>query len=125
MRLAVIGTRSFHDKQIVFGYLDKMRQESDCCWTIVTGGAQGADKLAAEYARIHKLPLIVFRPDWVTHGKKAGPLRNRQIINESDAVVAFWDGVSPGTKSSLLMAKQKGIPVIVVSFDGNELDIEL
>jgi hypothetical protein len=45
--------------------------------------------------------LEVFYPDWDKYGKKAGPLRNELIIQSADLVLAFWDGTSRGTKSSI------------------------
>ena len=78
---------------------------------IVSGGAKGADSLAEIYAEKYQLPLIVFKHDWQKYGRGAGIVRNREIIEAADIVVAFWDGSSKGTASSLKLAKSKNIPI--------------
>jgi len=57
--------------------------------------------------------VIVIRPDWATFGKAAGYIRNRQIVADADRVVAFWDGHSRGTKSTIGIANRQGKPVEV------------
>lgn len=106
MALAVIGSRTFQD----YSYLKKTLQEYEGIQLIVSGGARGADFLAEKYAREFNVPIRIYVPDWQKYGKAAGPIRNRLIIDAADHVVAFWDGVSKGTKSSIDMAKEKGIP---------------
>jgi hypothetical protein len=54
------------------------------------------------------LELIVFRPDYKRYGRGAPIVRNKQIVQESDLVLAFWDGKSRGTKSSIDFAKNAG-----------------
>ena len=56
---------------------------------IISGGAIGSDKMAERYAKIHNIPVLILVPDWKKHGKKAGILRNTDIINESTHVIAF------------------------------------
>lgn len=55
-------------------------------------------------AAAHGLPYKEFPADWEAHGKRAGFIRNQQIVNYADRVVAFWDGESKGTKSTIDMA---------------------
>lgn len=119
MRLAVVGTRTFERMELVDGYLDRLRAEHPGL-VIISGGARGADRLAADYARRHGIELVLFHADWAAHGRRAGALRNRQIVDSADALVAFWDERSPGTRISLDMAFRKGIPATVVTLDGDE-----
>ena len=59
-----------------------------------------------------------FHPaDWERHGKAAGPIRNAEMADVSDALIAFWDGQSCGTKSMIELAKRKGLQVAVVRYD--------
>ena len=60
------------------------------------------------FCRAHGLPLFVVPADWKTHGKKAGPLRNTDIVARADALVAFWDGVSRGTRDAIVKARLAG-----------------
>lgn len=119
MKLAVVGTRTFERAELVSAYLDRCRREQPDL-VIVSGGARGADRLAAEYARRHHLDLVLFHADWQAHGRRAGALRNKQIVDAAEALVAFWDERSPGTKISLEMAVRKGIPATIVNAEGVE-----
>lgn len=106
MKLAVVGSRDFDD----YEFLKKMLNYHPCT-QIISGGARGADTLAKRYAAEHGIPIKEFIPDWDTHGKSAGYLRNRQIIDASDELVAFWNKISRGTKHSIDLAENAGKPI--------------
>ena len=83
---------------------------------IVSGAAKGADSLGEKYAR-EKSYAIESRPaDWNTHGKAAGYIRNAQMADGADALIAFWDGKSRGTKSMINIARSKGLCVRVINY---------
>jgi hypothetical protein len=63
------------------------------------------------------LELIVFKPDYKRYGRGAPIVRNKQIIEEADCVLAFWDGKSRGTKSSIDFAKKAGKECEIVLID--------
>lgn len=111
MRYAVIGSRTFLDYETLKEVLDKHYISQ-----IVSGGAKGADNLGARYANENNIPLIEFIPYWDKYGKRAGMMRNKDIIRASDVVIAFWDNISPGTKNSLEYAKKLGKKTIIVRF---------
>lgn len=77
--------------------------------TIVSGGARGADKLGEVYAKDNGYNLRIFPADWNTHGYKAGFLRNEEMAEYADALAAFWDGKSRGTKHMISTALKKAI----------------
>lgn len=111
MNLAVIGSRSLIDEKIVFETLDLLK---DKICVLITGGADGADQIAEKWASINNVPKIIHLPDWANHGKSAGIRRNRLIAQDCDLCVAFWDGVSKGTKSTIDMClrMQKHVNII-------------
>jgi len=114
MKLAVVGSRGFNNYEFLCETLDKIKDVD----TIVSGGAKGADSLGARYAKDRKLKLIEFKPDWNKFGKSAGFKRNIQIVDECDKLVAFWDGVSKGTKHSIdLATKQNKLLLVTSKFD--------
>ena len=79
---------------------------------IVHGGARGIDSAADEVCS----PLWtvkVFPADWNTHGKSAGAIRNRQMAEYADALIAIWDGETPGTRNMIETATKKGLKVFV------------
>jgi ankyrin repeat protein len=78
--------------------------------------ASGADILGKQYAIDRKLNYIEFPADWNKYGKRAGFIRNQEIVDNSDFVIAFWDGVSNGTKHSIELAKLDKIPTLIIYF---------
>jgi hypothetical protein len=90
--------------------------------TIIHGKAQGADMLADNWAIRHEVKRDVYPADWTTHGKKAGILRNAEMLASGvDLVIAFWDGKSRGTKNMIDRAKKAGVPVELVMFGAQPL----
>lgn len=111
--LGIVGSRGFLDyERLVFevNNILKTRYITE----IVTGGAVGADSLAERYAKERKIPVKIFKPDWDQLGSAAGPIRNKQIIENCDLLIAFWDGKSKGTKSSIDIANKKKRDTVVV-----------
>ena len=68
------------------------------------------------YAQSKGYDVKIMPADWGAHGRSAGYKRNQQMADISDALVAFWDGSSPGTKHMINLAKAKGLRVHVVSY---------
>lgn len=111
MIIAVIGSRNFSN----FELLSKEFQSfSPSC--IISGGANGADRLAAQYANLHNIPLKEIKPDYKKYGRPAPLIRNSQIIREADFILAFWDDESRGTLDTLLKAKKAGKPYKIILF---------
>ena len=92
MKIAIIGSRNIQ--------IDDLSPYIPAdCDEIISGGARGVDTCAAEYARSHNLKLTEILPDYQKFGRAAPIVRNRAIVEAADAVIAFWDGSSRGTKS--------------------------
>lgn len=109
MKVAVIGSRTFNDYELV--------KETLSTFTIsllVSGGAKGADSLGERYANENNIETLIFKPDWKKHGPAAGPLRNTDIVNNADTIIAFWDCESRGTKDSITKAEKLGKEVIII-----------
>lgn len=104
MKVAVIGSRDL----IIQNLQDYLPKE---CSEIVSGGAMGIDSCARQYAQEHNLKLTEFLPDYETYGRRAPLLRNLEIIDYADVVLAFWDGVSKGTKFVIDNCKKKNVPI--------------
>lgn len=84
--------------------------------TIISGGARGVDTLAINYANNNNIPLIVFKADWDAYGRAAGHIRNKEMADNADALIALWDGKSRGTKNMIAQAYGKGLSVYVVDY---------
>jgi hypothetical protein len=113
LSLAVIGGRDFADYARLCRVLDSARSPIK---EIVSGRADGADSLGARYALERGIWVRELVPLWKMLGKRAGMLRNSDIIESADAVVAFWDGRSKGTADSIRKAGLRGLPVHVVRY---------
>ena len=77
---------------------------------IVSGGARGIDTAARQYAKEKGIKLTEFFPDYATFGNRAPLLRNLEIIDYCDMVLAFWDGQSRGTRFVIENCRKKGKP---------------
>lgn len=113
MKIAIIGSREC-EKIDFAGNLEAVLNVSEND-TIISGGAKGIDTLAANYAKENNLNLIEFLPDYKKNGRAATFIRNREIVDNSNVVVAFWNGKSKGTKYTLDYARKKNKRIIVVS----------
>ena len=109
MKIAVIGSRNFNDYELVKTTLSTLN-----ITLLVSGGAKGADSLGERYATENNIETLIFKPDWEKHGKAAGMIRNTDIINNADTVIAFWDGESKGTKDSITKAEKKNKNIIII-----------
>jgi hypothetical protein len=96
--------------------LDTLQRNSGSISLIISGGAKGADSLAQEYANSHQIPTKIFLPDYKLFGRSAPLKRNVHIVEESDLVVAFWDGESRGTLHAINEAKRLGKEVMLTNF---------
>ena len=115
MKLAVIGSRTFNDYNRLKSILDKIHNFK-YIELIISGGANGADLLGEKWAKENHIKTLVFKPDWDKFGKSAGYKRNIEIVNSSDTVIAFWDGVSKGTQHSINIAKEQNKKCYIINF---------
>ena len=110
-RFCVIGSRDMNNYYIVYTYL-KQYIPKDAI--IITGGARGVDLLAEVYAEMNGQPCEVYEARWDQFGKSAGMIRNAEMIKNSDHLIAFWDGKSPGTQHMLQEWAKRGRKSVVV-----------
>lgn len=107
MKLIVAGGRNYNNYPHLKKTLDAFRLKYQV-EEIVSGAAHGVDTLGEQYAKEHGISLKQFPADWNKHKKAAGPIRNAQMAEYGDCLLAFWDGSSKGTKNMIdNMHKQK------------------
>ena len=105
MKVIIAGSRTFNN----YNLLNKTLQEVDLVIDeVVCGGAKGADSLGAEWARKNGVPVKYFNAEWEKYGRVAGIIRNHQMGDYADYLVAFWDGKSSGTKDMFTYMQQLG-----------------
>ena len=121
MKVIIAGSRDG------ISYDDVLKAMDECSWTneiteIVSGKARGADTFGEQWAEENNIPIREFPADWKKFGKTAGPIRNEQMGDYADALVAVWDGKSKGTKHMLDYAKNKKLKFFVYIVEkGNRL----
>jgi len=114
-KIIVAGGRHFNDWDLCSTKLDRILKDQKSI-EIVSGGAKGADELGELYAKTRNYKLKVFPADWDKFGKSAGYRRNKEMAEYADALVAFWDGNSVGTKMMIELAKKNNIGVRVITY---------
>ena len=113
MRTIIAGSRKGTTKDHLYSAI------KNCGWlptTVISGTAQGADKLGEFWATEFSIPCERFPADWNLYGKAAGYKRNEQMAEAAEALIALWDGKSPGTKHMIDIAKRKNLRVYVYIF---------
>ena len=119
MKVTVGGCRDYAEKEEIFRVLDEaLAPFSPKDTVILSGHCSGVDRVAERYAEERGLGLRIVPADWRRYGRGAGPVRNRQMVEESDLVIAFWDGRSKGTASLIAAAEKLGVPLRVERIKG-------
>ena len=80
---------------------------------VVSGTARGIDQAGEHYAELAGYKVKKFPANWNKYGKKAGYLRNVEMANYADALIAIWDGRSKGTEHMMNIAREKGLKLFV------------
>ena len=107
MKLLIVGSRSIAE----FDLSPYIPGETD---TVISGGANGIDRLAEEYADLHRLSKYIVRPRYDLYGRAAPIKRNEQMVDMADAVLIVWDGHSKGAQSTLEYAKKSKKPLTLI-----------
>ena len=118
VKVGIVGSRSIADSEYVFSVLDfylaRLLEENKV--VIVSGSAIGIDSLGAQWAELRKLKTEIYLPDYKQYGKSATFLRNQQIIDNSDYLIAITTG-SNGTADSIKRAVKKNIPIKIIKYE--------
>lgn len=111
MKIAVVGSRTFKDESLLSITLSEYYPEE-----IISGGAVGADQLAAAWAKSNNINIKEFLPDYGRYGRSAPIRRNDLIVDAADMVIAFWDGSSRGTKYTIDYAEKMKKVIKIIKF---------
>ena len=113
MKVAVVGSRRADGCSVekIISHLPPATSE------LVSGGAVGIDRMAEEAAKRLGLPITIFYPDYQASGRLAPLIRNSQIVEYADFVLAFWDHQSRGTANTLARCIQANKPFQIISLN--------
>lgn len=132
MKVIIAGGRDFqHYKLLKYKMIEILKNVTDEI-TIVSGGAEGADKLGETFAKEKGYKVKKFEADWDilatpgaiikanNYGKlynaRAGTDRNSKMAKYADGLVAFWNGRSPGTKNMIEEAKKLNLKIRIIKY---------
>ena len=119
MKYIIAGGRDFNNYDVLTKILNIfINPKKDI---IFSGGARGADELGARYAAENSIPLQIFPAYWDKYGKSAGFIRNAEMGEYGDALIAFWDGKSHGTKHMIQTMKFQNKPYDIFDYEGNKI----
>jgi len=110
MRVIIAGSRDITDLATVY---TAVKESGFVITTVVSGTARGVDRLGEEWAKQNGVPVVRYPADWDTYGRSAGYVRNEQMADNADALIACWDKTSKGTLHMINIAKTKGLRVYV------------
>lgn len=117
MKVIIAGSRDITDRVIVA----KAILESRFNFTeVVSGTARGVDRLGEIFACSKGYSVKKFPANWTEYGKAAGHIRNREMAQYADALLAVWDGKSRGTKNMIEEMEKLGKPVHIYFVKGNQ-----
>lgn len=108
MKCVIAGSRTIKDYGIV---LDAIEKSGFNITEVVSGTAEGVDKLGERFAMDEAIPITRFPANWKKHGKKAGILRNEEMITyvqqHFGGAIVVWDGSSVGSKHTISLANSR------------------
>ncbi|MBQ3698311.1 MAG: DUF2493 domain-containing protein [Prevotella sp.] len=124
-RVIIAGGRDFNDYQLLKAKCDAIlaNKRQTHSIIIVSGTARGADSLGERYAHERAYTIERHPANWDSDGKAAGPIRNAQMADVADALIAFWDGRSRGTRNMIDVATSKGLLVRKVLYNNIHVDM--
>ena len=114
-KVIIAGGRDFTNYELLRTKCNNLLQNKNIV-EIVSGTANGADKLGERYAIEKGFQIKRFPAQWTKFGKSAGYKRNAEMADYADALIAFWNGSSKGTKHMIDLAKKKNILVRIIKY---------
>lgn len=111
-KIMVCGSRTINDEKLIFSKLDDVLINYPNM-VLISGNAKGVDSISEKWAKSHDIQIELYKPDWQKYGRAAGIIRNKLMVENSDFVVVFWDGISKGTKSDIDFCKKLNKPFFI------------
>lgn len=113
MKVIIAGSRTIQDYRIVKTAIERSGFKIT---EVVSGTARGVDVLGERWAMDHNLPIKQFPADWDGNGRGAGYIRNMEMADYADALIAVWNGRSKGTQHMIATARKKDMEVFCFEY---------
>jgi hypothetical protein len=115
MKCIIAGSRDLNDYEMVD---EAVRLSGFRITEVLSGTARGVDQLGEAWAASNGVAVRRFPADWRRFGRRAGRLRNEEMVaaarQAGGALIAVWNGVSPGTRHTIEIARRAGLPVFIL-----------
>jgi hypothetical protein len=110
MKTIIAGGRELTDESLVEETItDRVPWDIS---EVVEGGQRGIDRIARKWANENNIPVETFEADWDQYGSAAGPIRNEEMAEYADALVAIRDGPSSGTQNMVKLAERYDLRIV-------------
>ena len=121
IKIIIAGGKDFKDKEnLIEIEMTQLCQDYDLeDIVVISGGEKGADSEGEKFAREFNTNLWIFPAQWAVLGKSAEYKRNKMMTDNADVLLAFWDGQSKGTRHMINIAKQKGLKLRILNYQGH------
>ena len=117
MRVIIAGSRCCRHYHAV---CQVVRDSGFDLTTVISGGAEGVDTLGERYAAEHGIPYERHPADWGKYGRAAGPIRNHEMVQCADALIAVIMWPARGTRNMIHQAQKAGLPVFITEIEAGK-----
>lgn len=111
MKVIICGDRNWTDYKMIEAFIVTLPKDT----IIIEGDCKETDQLSGLIGKKYGYEVISVPAEWKKYGRKAGPIRNQEILDEykPDLVVAFHNDIehSKGTKNMIDLAIKAGVHV--------------
>ena len=111
-KVVIGGCRDYNDYVFFKSCIDAILKNEKDEITIISGHCSGVDLMGERYAAENGINIEIIFPEWAKYGRAAGPIRNKKMVEAADLIIAFWDGISKGTRSLIKYAQDNKKEVI-------------
>lgn len=120
MKVAIVGSRSINDENLVIDFINECHEFDKTYDKIISGGMKGVDSIAEKFAKENKIRTTIFVPNWEKYGDQAGFIRNSDIISKAEKCIIIWDGNSILTQNDIELCEQMRKPSYIFDVSKNE-----
>lgn len=115
MKLIIAGGRDLDIPPLAIrDYLLKNNIDAEDIECVVSGRCRGVDFSGEAFARMNKIKIEPFPPEWDKYGRIAGPIRNRKMARFGDVLLLIWNGRSDGSRDMKECMEKEGKRIIEV-----------
>jgi hypothetical protein len=110
MKTIIAGSRHFTNYEVL---CEAIKESHFKITEIISGHSKGVDSMGERYAKENNIKLTIIPALWQKYGKAAGPMRNIQMAEYGNALIALPMNDSIGTKHMIKEAKKRKLKIYV------------